>query len=131
MNNATRTEKFLRCISSHLSSRSECRGVSYQCVISETQERRRQLDIRDILGDNSLPTVTFKPNIKVYPDAHRKKDNDKCPVVEHVLKKHFPEIFDTVDAFGDIRIHKDYLVPGVYEYELSVSGKRRRWNRVK
>ena len=127
MSSAVKTEQFLKCLSTHLSGRAECRGVSYICTIYTTTERRRQLDIRDILGDTSTCKIVFHPNIAVYPDIHKRHDSSKCSVVEHVLKYHFPEIYKGVDIMGDYCVASNCFVPGVYMYELSVTGRHRRW----
>ena len=131
MNRAVLTEQFLRALSSHLSSRADCRKVTYRCIIGVDDGRSRQLDILDIAGKDFNKYIMFDPSIYVYPNVHLKHDVNKTSVLEHVLKYHFPEILDSYDILGNVTIHSGLLVPGIYEYQLSVSEKRRRWTRVR
>ena len=119
MNRSQITESFLRCISSHLASRADCRGVTYRVVISAT-------------------TVNFSLNIGVYIDKHHRKPCHKMPVVDHVILYHFADnlltICDLSDDMSDnsdtLHIQKGILVPGTYEYRCSIDRRRRRWERV-
>ena len=129
MNSAQRTAKFLRAISSHLSGRPECKQVSYRCVIGVDTDSR-QLDILDILGKDPQHYIYFYPSITVFPTRSRRKSANKIGVVDHVIQTHFPEIDGGRDILGNTLIQDNMLVSGIYEYQLSVTGKRRRWTRL-
>lgn len=65
----TDTEKLLRQISKHLSSREECRRVQYRVVIEKV-------------------SVTMYPNYCVFPDARHRRDSDKINLLDHILSMH-------------------------------------------
>lgn len=117
-------------LSQHLSSRPDCRKLTYRCIIGIEEEGPRQLDISDILGRDITQYVTFIPAAYVYPDRFSKKDINRRSIVEHVIQMHFPEISDDYDILGTPLVQSNTLVPGIYEYQLSVSGKKRRWTRI-
>lgn len=124
------TEQFLRTLSNHLSSRPECRHISYRCVIGVEDTNPKQLDILDALGKDPSRYISFYPNIEVYPNIHLKQEANKSTVLNHVLTYHFPEIVDTPDILGNLTVYPGFLVNGIYEYQLSVTGKRRKWTRI-
>ena len=66
------TKKILQCISSHLSGREDCKGVTYIVEIT----------------DNS---ISCKQPIYVYPDRYHRKDIDKEHIIHHIIEHHFPE----------------------------------------
>ena len=110
-----RTESLLLCISSHLSSRKDCRKVTYRVTISKDG-------------------IKFSPDVRVFPNIHRRKDVDKSPVLEHILMHHF--LMDVCPLSGIVRnndeclIKANSLIPGCYEYRSSIDGKRRKWFRI-
>ena len=107
------TEKFLYSISDHLSSRSDCSKLNYSVTI----------------GHNM---IYFEPPIQVCPSTHVRKRQARESIVEHVILRHFhATLYNGSDEFGNMQIHKDALVPGVYIYESSIDNKRRRWHRVR
>ena len=130
MNSAQRTAKFLRTISSHLSGRPECRQVPYRCVIGVDEKESRQLDILDIMGKDPEKYISFHPAISVFPTKYRRNSANKISIVDHVIQTHFPELDDGKDILGNTTIHTDLLVTGIYEYQLSITGKCRRWTRL-
>ena len=130
MSNTTLTEHFLRTLSSHLSGRKDCWRRPYKCVIGMDDVGSRQLDIMDILGRDFESYISFDPEIQIYPSVHRRKDANKVTVLNHVLHDHFPELLAEDDALGNNRIKPGMLVEGVYEYQVSVTGRSRRWTRI-
>ena len=130
MNKTRRTEKFLRTLSSHLSGRSECKHLPYRCVIGVEDPERKQIDILDILGRDINSYISFYPIVYVYKDRHARKSAQKSSVLDHVLKYHFADVINNKDIMGNTTIHSGLLVPGIYEYQLSITGKRRKWIRV-
>lgn len=113
MNRTKCTESLLRSVATHLSGRVDCRGITYTLCIDEQQN------------------ISFSPNIQVFPSRYRRKQEDKVPVIDHILFTHFSDIFLDRDASGKMVIAPNTLVPGTYEYQPSFDNKRRRWVRIK
>lgn len=95
------TSEFLRCLSDHLSSRQDCKGVEYTVIIDRSN-------------------IKFEPLRYVYPDRYHRKENDKQDVVRHVISYHFPDLPDS---------NFEMLTSGTYKYVLSFDGKKRQWIR--
>ncbi len=106
---ATNTTKLLNLVAQHLSSRQECRQLTYHMVIS------RKVD------DGSRLEFDLYPNTSVFPDRYHRKSSDRENLLTHILQRHFDETSRTSDNF----------VVGEYKYILSFKGKRRRWTRIK
>lgn len=106
---ATNTTKLLNLVARHLSSRQECRQLTYHMVIS------RKVD------DGSRLEFDLYPNTSVFPDRYHRKSSDRENLLTHILQRHFDETSRTSDNF----------VVGEYKYILSFKGKRRRWTRIK
>lgn len=108
---STLTLKLLKSLSSHLSSRRDCKGKPYiLCIHSDS------------------PYISFFPKVSVFPDQFHRKSVDKIPVESHVILSHFrEELFDRIDESGRLCIQPGKLVPGLYLYESSVNNKCRRW----
>lgn len=109
-----RTKDILNLISSHLSGRTDCRGVNYVLTINQ---------------DNNI--IQLEPNILVFPDVHRRKEIDKTSVVKHILVEHVPYLFSEVDSKGNSLISSEWVIPGTYVYQSSYDNKRRKWVRIK
>lgn len=124
MNATARTEKFLKLITEHLSSRKECRKVAYTCVIYASTQNILKSDVYDMYVSKSGYCIMFHPNVKVYPNIHLRRDANRSTILEHIVRYHLPELLDCDKTCTDL------LVPGVYQYQISVSGKRRKWVRV-
>lgn len=90
------TLKLLRLISTHLSSRIECRKVEYRVTIADN--------------------ITMCPLVEVYPDRRTRGKLKKTELLQHIQTYHTD-------------ISKLQLVEGTYIYQLSVTGKSRRWTR--
>ena len=102
-NNTMFTEAFLRCVSTHLSSREECKQLELVAII-----------------DDSLHVKLLPQDYLIFPSRYKKKAINKIAVTEHVANEHF-----------DNQVYSDRfsLVPGEYIYKLSVNKKQRRWQR--
>lgn len=127
------TKSFLQCITKHLSSRPECRGVTYRLVLGKKDDLNSNKSEIDFSG-----YISFSPHVEVYHDRYSRKPCDKLPVEEHVILIHFmDELYAGRAKFSNgqikesIKIHGDKIVPGIYEYQPSITNKRRRWVRVK
>ncbi len=72
------TKEFLHLISNHLSSRKECKRMTYKVTIFE----------------NKNPTMD--PVIEVFPSIHRRKIQDKTAVINHILQDHNIDVSDLV-----------------------------------
>lgn len=114
---ATATEQLLRCIAQHLSGRHDCREIQYRVTISEDIEQ-------------NCIHVEMDPVIKVFPNRYHRKLSDKQSVVSHVLCTHFRELIES-NCQDSYRVSINQLVPGEYQYQLSIDHKYRRWTRIK
>jgi len=115
LTNAELTKQVLTCISSHLSSRGDCKGVKYEVEIGP---------------ENYQNLVLFTPTrIKVFPNRYRRCKRDKVTIISHVFKEHFPDLLIETDDGFNTYVDTSKLVRGVYEYQPSIDNKRRRWIR--
>ena len=106
------TDKLLKLISNHLSSRSECRGLEYIVTI----------------GDDR---ILFEPfTVFVFPNRYRRCERDKSPVTHHVIFNHMPELNLRKTELGDYILDTSKLVKGRYKYQKSFNSNRRRWVRI-
>ena len=110
------TKDILYSVSKHLSGRVDCRGVEYAVTIGH-----------ETFDD----LVTLEPVKFVFPTRYRRCERDKVPVMSHVIKEHFPSLYNNTDGMYGTHIDTSKLVKGVYVYQSSVDSKRRRWVRVK
>lgn len=110
------TEKFLKCIAQHLSSRGDCRGIRYTVTLGCPVDKR---------------IVTFEPIRLVFPNRYRRCGRDKVNIITHVIKEHFSELQIQETDTDIVYVDTDKMVTGVYVYELSIDKKRRRWTRIK
>ena len=125
------TMQLLRAISRRLSSRKNCKQIEYIVCIgmiyddpSSQYNTKHTGDVSDI--------ITFYPEREVYPDAHHRQSTDLIDIVSCVIMTKFKDtVFAYVDNIGQIHFNKGTLVPGVYQYVLSKTKKRRKWFRVK
>lgn len=124
------TQQFLQCIAQHLSSRPECKGISYRIAIGVYDSILYPQEVSMFEKELSNKRVLFHPNIYVYPDRHHRKDTDKVGVVYHVASSHFENMILTYQEDGCTYVDTDKLVCGVYEYQPSVDNKKRRWVRI-
>lgn len=106
------TLALLRCISSHLSGREDCREVEYQICITDDR-------------------ILMNPQRVVFPSVYKRKESDKVTIVGHVVKDHFPEHFDYIDNLHETHIRSNAFVKGHYVYKLSSNKKQRRWEKVR
>lgn len=109
------TMSVLLSISQHLSTRTQCKDVNYEVTIRSGR-------------------ISFYPDVKVFPNVHRRKQSDKETIIEHVLRYHYDNelVLPTgivTDTGGEYLINTDKLVPGHYVYRSSIDGKRRKWFR--
>lgn len=109
------TKRFLTTISKHLSGRKDCRGVIYKVTIQPSYKDEEMI---------------ITPEIKIFPDRYHRKPTDKTNVIAHVLFKHMPEILLTSNGEMSKVYYTETLIPGVYEYQMSFSGKQRRWVKI-
>lgn len=128
-NNSTAlTVAVLRSIAQHLSGRQSCRGIEYTVCIGMT-------DTSHAHGTSSTisdTTILFYPERSVFPDRFHRQKSDLQDIINHVLKIHFNEtVYDHDDPSGRACFRTSSLVSGVYQYILSVDGRRRQWVRIK
>ena len=123
------TVDVLKCISDHLSGRKDCRQIEYTVYIGVADdEHERQLTLAEVT--NIEHKVFFYPKRAVYPDRFHRNKSDAQDIITHVIKDHFPDLYDGED-FNSVCIKSDVLEPGVYMYILSFDKKKRQWIRIK
>lgn len=62
--------------------------------------------------------VTMDPIVDVFPNRYKRREEDKMDVVSYIHEYKMPDV-----KLSD-------FVFGVYEYQLSIDNKKRRWRRV-
>ena len=102
------TKKILQCISSHLSGREDCKGVTYIVEITEN-------------------SISCKQPIYVYPDRYHRKDIDKEHIIHHIIEHHFPELAVSKQSCT-YYIPEGVLFPATYFY-TKLNG-RRHWGNI-
>ena len=129
MTNSVRTQKFLRLVARRLSGREDCKQVEFQIGIGALipQDNPGRFLIPDSLAANY---IFFAPDTFVYKDMYHRSGKDRFRVVDLVLNKNFPELVLGRDDLGNLRVDTSQLVKGVYKYQKSYDGKRRRWVRM-
>lgn len=103
MTNGKLTESLLKSISQRLSSRDDCKDLTYTVKI-------------DSQG------IHMYPVIYVYPNRHQRKESDKMDILSFIMATKFQKIILT----GSL----DQFVLGVYKYGLIDSEKKRKWRKV-
>ncbi len=106
---AENTEKLLKLVSSHLSSRKECRGLTYSLDISTTWERGYVLNV----------------DIGVFPGHHRKPVY-KMSLMQHILKYHMPDV--AIEDKDGFRLNLDKVLCGSYKYSKQLNRHCRKWD---
>lgn len=123
------TKQFLLKISSRLSSRLDCKHINYLVYIGIDPKYEWKNSYNDFRDASNY--VFFIPGKYVYPNLHRKTSADRLPIIDYVVLHHFKdELFNGYDEYGKLRIYTNNLVNGIYEYQLSVNGKYRRWTKL-
>ena len=128
MRRSNLTEDLLLTISEHLSGRRDCEGVEYLVRIGNTPCDKLTDDERRYMSQfNDYPqeSICMYPSLKVFPDIHHRKIDDKKPILHHVLQRHFPDLFVESVTYTGINLCK--LVPGTYKYVMNPGTKRRQW----
>lgn len=116
------TGEVLSSISSHLSSRRECRGKVYRVAIGVKDNKQRVS--RDWPFDHE-ESIFFDTAVRIKPS--RRKGEHKIPPIQHIMLDHFPEICAGVANGNQVQIHFNKLIPGIYEYRKTANSKYRRW----
>ena len=121
------TKDFVNRISSRLSGRVDCSRVEFLVGIGCHVE-----DSPIKLTDNTkeVDYIYFHPDIYVYRDLHHRKDVDLFRVTDLICHKYFPELVVGRDDFGQLKVDTSKLSRGIYKYQLSVDGRKRRWIRI-
>ena len=129
MTESVRTQTFLRQVARRLSGRSDCKqiefliGIGYELPTYFTSQHQEV----DLKVSNH---IMFQPDTFVYRDLHHRSDVDRYRVVDLILKNYFSELILGRDDSGNLNIDISKLVRGVYKYQKSYDGKRRRWVRM-
>lgn len=108
-----RTNLLMNLLSKRLSSRDDCKGQQYVLKITSCE---------------SCQSVSFEPNVLVYPNTYKRNQSDKLPVLIYILNRYFK---DFVIRYEDkIIIKSATFVDGNYSYTQWIF-KNRRWHDLK
>lgn len=125
---AVRTSNILKSISSHLAKRKSCKGMTYRVAIGMYD--CEQIICRKMWSNqNCSNSVFFDTNLKLTTHLGRRRCGS--PVIQHIITEHFPEVYAGCANGNQVYYKHNMLVPGIYEYRLSASGKYRKWVRIK
>lgn len=107
------TKEILLSISKHLSTREKYRNTQLKVVIKNKPESSE---------------VILLPNVTVFPNVHKRKDEDRIDLLEHVFKDH---IRSQSNVFPGRVVCSSKLVEGEYEFGFfSKSKKKRSWVKI-
>lgn len=127
MTNSVRTQQFLKRITRRLSGREDCRHVEY--LIGIGVPVKPHIYTSDELKKHE-DYIYFDPDVYVYKDNKHRKDVDLFRIVDLILHKYYEnELVKGRDEYGNLKVDTSKLVKGVYKYQISMDGKRRRWIR--
>ena len=118
------TQQFLKQISRRLSGRRDCKSVEYVVGIG-VPITGSQISLSSMNKPEDY--VYFVPDICVYRDKNHRKEKDIFRVVDLILHKYHDDLVEGRDEYGNLRVDTSKLVKGVYKYQISMDGKRRRW----
>ena len=132
------TKEFLLAISDRLSGRADCKSVEY--IVAIGIEDKALLDKYNIPSGHILDSmnppdgyfdniVIFSPYRLVYPNRYRRQEKDKMNILS-LISWRFTGLFNGLDDVGNLIVNPGYLTSGIYQYVLSVDGRRRRWERL-
>lgn len=108
-----RTNLLMNLLSKRLSSRDDCKGQEY---------------VLKITSDKLYQSVSFEPNVLVYPNTYKRNQSDKSPVLVHILNHHFKNFVIVCD--DKIMVKPATFVDGNYIYTQWIF-KNRRWHSLK
>lgn len=108
-----RTNLLMNILSRRLSSRDDCKCQQY---------------ILSITSDGIYQSISFEPNVLVYPNTYKRNKSDKLHVLMYVLNHYFE---DFVIVYEDkIMVKPATFVDGTYIYTQWIY-KNRRWHDIK
>ena len=111
------TMKFLSLIAQHLSGRRQFRGLEYKVLILP------------YLNETDHYICISEPGAKCFKDRYSRRVCDTDSVCDHVCKYHMCKDIMSSGIVSENIVYKN-LVPGMYMYQKSITGKSRRWVRV-
>lgn len=124
MTESQRTQQFLNFIARRLSGREDCKQVEFRVGIGVRFPGSFKLTSSQVLDNRYF---YMEPHVNVYRDLHHRKDIDLRNVVDHVIDTYYHDLILGYDLYGNLIVNTDKFVKGVYDYKLSVDGKRRKW----
>lgn len=126
MNTSRNTQQFLRYLSRRLSGREDCKKVEFIVGIGFKLDDEGKICPPGVLDPSY---ISFCPKVDVYRDKHHRKEIDLNNIVDHIVKKYYSDLILGYDLMGKTLIDTSKFLKGVYQYQLSIDGKRRRWVR--
>lgn len=128
--NASQTTWAILCsIASHLSGNNKCRGQIYRVAIGMYDTKQPICEEFNLhYGQAELQNSIFFSSPAMI--RHR-GDTISEYAIQHIIKRHFPDVWAGTGYKDEARIHAELLIPGIYEYNFSASGKKRQWSIIK
>lgn len=125
MSNSLLTQELLRKITRRLSGREDCKGVEY-CLGIGVHVEGSPINLSD---ENSVEDyIFFSPDVYVYRDKKHRKSKDLFRIVDFILYKYYEEdLVKGRDSKGQLLVDTSKLVKGLYRYQISIDGRRRKW----
>ncbi len=124
------TESILSSIATHLAQKKSCRRKTYRVAIGmydAEQNVCRQMFYSDKGSCYNFIFFDCDARIKEHSTYGRRFEE---PAIQHIIIKHFPDVWAGAANGNQVQIKHWMLIPGIYEYRLSASGKYRKWFKV-
>lgn len=126
MTESQRTQQFLQHVSRRLSGRIDCKKVEFRVGIGCRFPGADKITAPQILDSRY---IFFSPPINVYKDLHHRKELDLRNIVDHVIQEYYDNLILGYDLLGNLIVDTSKFIIGVYDYQLSIDQKRRKWMR--
>lgn len=124
------TKSVLTSIAKHLSKNKACRKQIYRVSIGVYDSiqnacykfyHNHQQDCTNF--------IFFDTDVKLISHLSTNQ-RVKLPAIQHIILEHFFNLYAGAANGNQVQIRTEMLIPGIYEYRLSASGKYRKWFRV-
>lgn len=128
----------LHSISSRLSGRTDCKDIEYKVAIGVDDPdvlSKFGFKVSEFLDGVNYPefagyTVRITPNIEVFPDIHSRKSEMRLSVLRFIIINKFSDHVVSHDELDEFILDRKSFTKGVYSYNKSFFGGKRRWERV-
>ena len=121
------TNEFLLCVSYHLSRN---RVVSHDEYIVAIGIRDADVPLSMNCIECVDEYVFINTSVECCHHVNRRRTGVRLPALHHVISGHFSNYFANADG-NAVMLIGQVFERGVYQYKRSVTGKSRRWFRVR